>query len=170
MRKTFMSLLLAALALPACAKDRQGAPTTPPPPPQFEAANEAPEPSATPASDERQAPIAPDDQVLFALVSAELEPAAMKVLDDVAAWVKADPGRSLVLKGHADPSGDASHNFLLSSRRADTVASYLQFRGVPREQLAILAVGEADAVVEPADANRRVLIYGMAAGEPTASR
>lgn len=168
--KMLLSILVTSLTMSACSKERPAQTIPPPPPPQFEAATTEPEPTATPASEERRTSIAPDDQVLFAFDSAELEPAAMKVLDDVAVWVKADPARAVVLKGHADATGPISHNFALSSSRAETVAGYLTFRGVPREQIAVIAVGEADAVIEPADANRRVIIYGMAPAEPTASR
>jgi OOP family OmpA-OmpF porin len=169
--KTFISLLVTSLAMSAaCAKDSARTTTPPPPPPEFEATADAPAPAPTPASEERQDPIMPEDQVLFAFDSAELEPSTLKVLDDVAVWVKADPARAIVVKGHADSSGTVAHNFQLSGRRAETVASYLAFRGVPREQVVIVAVGEAGAVLEPADSNRRVVLYGLESVPPTASR
>ncbi|HVV88217.1 MAG TPA: OmpA family protein [Kofleriaceae bacterium] len=170
MRNTMITVLV-SLGLAGCASHRQA--RTLPPPPDFEATARTTVPAAvgdTAASTGRTQPIAPQDQVLFALDSSQLAPTAAPVLDDVVAWVKANPHRSIVIKGQADPSGSTDHNFELSSRRAAAVADFLYTRGVPREQVAIIAVGESDAVLQPPDANRRVVIYGVTPGPATASR
>lgn len=170
---TFVNLLaavgLAGGGLVACA-DTRPAPMQPEPqpPPEFESAA-APEPTETPASTERQEPIAPEDQVLFAFDSAELAPGATSVLDDAVAWVQGDPTRTILIRGHADPIGAAEYNLDLSARRAETVAAYLEMKGVSRRQISITAVGEQAAVVEPAGGNRRVIIFGMTADPANAA-
>mgnify|MGYP003372886032 CR=1 FL=1 len=130
----------------------------------------SPEAAATPASEGRTEMIAPEDQVQFANDSTVLEPSAIAILDDVAAWVKADRSRTILVKGHADATGTVAYNLDLSSRRAETVASYLYGRGVAREQVAIVAVGEDAAVLAPATSNRRVVIYALSTGAATAAR
>ena len=167
MRKTSLVSLLAALGLAACA-DQKSFETIPPPPPEFEE-TASPEPAGTPASTGRQEPIDPQDQILFGLDSAEIPPSAHDVLDTVVEWLRADPMRQLILRGHADPSGPEAYNLDLSARRAEAVASYLLERGVARGQIAVTAKGEVNAMVEPAGGNRRVLMFGMTR-ESTASR
>lgn len=162
MRNSKLVKLLGALGLATIAACAESKPleTVPPAPPEFEA-TAAPEPTETPASTERQEPIAPEDQVLFGLGSATLGPAAGPVLDDVAAWVQADPTRTILVRGQADASGSTEFNLDLSARRAEAVADYLVEKGVNRRQISITATGEQAAVVEPAGGNRRVVIYGM---------
>ncbi len=162
------SLFAATLGLAACS--RGGSSDTLPTPPEFEAAAASPEAAATPASEGRTEMIAPEDQVQFANDSTVLEPSAIAILDDVAAWVKADRSRTILVKGHADATGTVAYNLDLSSRRAETVASYLYGRGVAREQVAIVAVGEDAAVLAPATSNRRVVIYALSTGAATAAR
>lgn len=166
----FAALGLATGGLAACAEDKP-IETIPPPPPDFEA-SPSPDPTPTPASTERQEPIAPEDQVLFGLDSATLQPGANAVLDDVAAWVQADPTRTILVRGQADPSGTADYNLDLSARRAEAVADYLVSKGVSRQQISITATGEQAAVVEPPGGNRRVVIFGMTPepGDASASR
>jgi OOP family OmpA-OmpF porin len=167
MRKSSLLVsLLASLGLAGCA-DQKPFETIPTPPPEFEA-TAAPEPTEQPASSERQEPIDPEDQVLFGFDSAELAPQSRPVLDDVASWLRADPSRQLLIRGHADPAGPDAYNLDLSARRAETVAAYLEQRGVSRDQVAITAVGELDAQIEPAAGNRRVLLFAMS--DATASR
>lgn len=152
MRNPLLVSFLAAVGLAACA-DQKPFETIPPPPPEFEAAS-SPEPTETPASTERDRPIDPEDQVLFGLDSAELDPSAHAVLDAAVEWLRADPMRQLLIRGHADPSGPEAYNLDLSARRAEAVAAYLQDQGVSRAQIAVTAKGEVDAMVEPADGNR----------------
>jgi hypothetical protein len=55
------------------------------------------------------------------------------------------------LQGGASSTGTAAHNMALSRRRADSVARYLESRGVPGNQLQIDAVGEGFATTTPAE-------------------
>jgi outer membrane protein OmpA-like peptidoglycan-associated protein len=66
-----------------------------------------------------------------------------KKLDEVAAWLSADPKRTAVVKGSADPSGSAKMNEDLSFRRAETVATELATMGVAPAR--VVAVGEGEA-------------------------
>jgi peptidoglycan-associated lipoprotein len=134
MRNSTVVSFLLTLGLAGCAHDRPAHKTLPPPP-DFEASTATtPARSDTPASTGRAQQIAPEDQVLFALDSTTLEPTATPVLDDIATWVKADPSHTILIRGHADASGSTEHNFELSARRAQAVASYLYDRASRRSR------------------------------------
>ncbi|MGI9222710.1 MAG: OmpA family protein, partial [Woeseiaceae bacterium] len=50
--------------------------------------------------------------------------------------------------GHTDSTGSESHNQLLSERRASTVSSYLQSRGVDEQRMITLGLGEAMPIAD----------------------
>jgi len=50
--------------------------------------------------------------------------------------------------GHADRLGSETYNQKLSERRADAVRDYLVAKGVPREKIETLGVGEKQPVVQ----------------------
>jgi outer membrane protein OmpA-like peptidoglycan-associated protein len=81
------------------------------------------------------------------------------VLAQVAAWMKADRGREVVVQGHADAAGDSTYNMDLSSRRARSVAEFLRSMGVARDRIIVVAEGERAALIQPAEGNRRVVIF-----------
>ncbi|MCE9574854.1 MAG: OmpA family protein [Deltaproteobacteria bacterium] len=165
---TIAAFLFASLIASAgCSSEKHAA--TVPAAPEFK---DPPALEARPASaaSDGAMRIAPEDQVFFALDSAVLQPSALPLLDDVAAWVLANPERTLRVQGFADPVGTKDYNLALSMRRADAVVAYLRTRGVPTAQLTTAAVGEHDAVLEPRSANRRVVIYATALEQPAAAR
>jgi len=84
-------------------------------------------------------------------------------LDQVAATYRADPGRRLLLTGHTDRSGSAAVNRAAGLRRAVTVRTELEKRGVPRNVMTIASFGEGQPLVPTEDGvrevqNRRVVI------------
>lgn len=101
----------------------------------------------------------------FAFDSAELKPAMMGVLDDVAAKVKASPGdETLSVVGHTDSTGPDAYNQGLSERRADAAARYLIDRGVASDRIVTKGMGERQPVADNGSregraANRRVEIH-----------
>ncbi len=150
------SVFLSGATLGACSKSKK-AETTPAPvetiqPPGETAQAPTPEPAVG------DTPIT-GDQVFFALDSAELTVSGRAGLDEVVTWVKADPERTILIRGHADKSGEADYNLDLSARRAQSVGAYLKAQGVADKQIILAAVGEALANREPDSANRRVVIY-----------
>ncbi|MDO9002348.1 MAG: OmpA family protein [Aquabacterium sp.] len=79
----------------------------------------------------------------FQLGSAEVPPSLKKQLDVFAEVLKSKKGSGSVVKieGHADASGSAEANLVLSQRRADAVKSYLVEQGVDPTLLASVGVG-----------------------------
>lgn len=99
----------------------------------------------------------------FKLGSAELPDALKKQLEVFAEVLKArrGSGKTVVIEGHADASGAATANKLLSQQRADAVKDYLVQQGADAAMLKPMGVG-ADDLKNPNDPygaeNRRVEI------------
>jgi peptidoglycan-associated lipoprotein len=83
----------------------------------------------------------------FDFDTAELEPADRDVLQQIATCVTTGPlkGKKLELVGRADPRGTTEYNLGLGTRRAGTVATYLERLGVHEAQLAETTRGALDA-------------------------
>lgn len=85
----------------------------------------------------------------FAFDSAELKPAMMGTLDDVAAKVKASKGdEMLTIVGHTDSTGPEAYNQGLSERRAQAAADYLAGQGVSASKMTIKGMGESSPVAD----------------------
>jgi outer membrane protein OmpA-like peptidoglycan-associated protein len=79
--------------------------------------------------------------VLFAFNSADLDPGAKPVLDDVARWLKGNPRVRLEIQGHTDNFGGAAPNLTLSQKRAEAVRAYLVAGGVDGGRLTAKGFG-----------------------------
>ena len=66
------------------------------------------------------------------------------VLDQIAQMLSNRPGSIIELRGYADGAASAAANTGLSLKRATAVARLLTARGVVRERILILGLGEAD--------------------------
>ncbi|MCA1941951.1 MAG: OmpA family protein, partial [Caenispirillum bisanense] len=101
--------------------------------------------------------------VTFPLGAAVLAPEARATLDAVLTdWRQEKPAR-VVIAGHTDTVGDTVSNLLLSQKRAEAVASYLEGKGLPAAAMALEAYGEEQPAVKTGDGvkeprNRRVEI------------
>jgi OOP family OmpA-OmpF porin len=51
-------------------------------------------------------------------------------------------GGPIILRGHSDSRGYDGDNLVTSRKRAETVRAYLEEKGVPRERMSIIALGE----------------------------
>lgn len=119
--------------------------------------------TASVKEDERGLVITLSGQVLFASGKASLLPASRDALDNVAAALKANPDREIIVEGHTDSVGSTSFNEDLSQRRAVAVREYLIEQGVPAEMIRARGRGEEEPVETNATAegranNRRVEI------------
>ncbi|MCA9668916.1 MAG: OmpA family protein [Myxococcales bacterium] len=87
-----------------------------------------------------------------------LDAAAKTSLKQVAARIKAHPGKPLLrIEGHSDSSGRRRTNYRLSAKRAASVRAFLIKQGVPAKQLQAVGYG-ATRPLKPntSDANRRL--------------
>lgn len=160
--RIILSTLLLSLPLVAgaCSHSSGKSSDTVPAAPEFaEARGETVVESKDMSASDAENAIPPEDQIFFRNDSADLNDDGKKLLGDVATWVMAEPGRQIVLEGHADKTGTADHNLDLSSRRAVSAANYLRSLNVPDERIVVTAVGEGEATVGPTRGNRRVVIF-----------
>jgi outer membrane protein OmpA-like peptidoglycan-associated protein len=103
------------------------------------------------------------EDVLFAFDRADLQPGSEIVLDRVAQFLVDHPDRSIEIEGHTDAVGSNEYNERLSRERAESVASYLERRGIDRARIDTAGFGETRPLVantSPAarQQNRRVEI------------
>ncbi len=66
--------------------------------------------------------------------------------------------------GHTDSTGNDQYNMTLSQRRANSVAAYLENRGIPGNRLTVIGMGETQPIADNNTAagraqNRRVELY-----------
>jgi outer membrane protein OmpA-like peptidoglycan-associated protein len=103
------------------------------------------------------------ETVYFAFDSSTIPGQERGKLAQVSDWMKANPGRSLFLAGHADKRGTPEYNRALGERRALAVREYLVGLGLPATSLYTNSYGADRPAVEgdTEDAyakNRRVQI------------
>ncbi len=87
--------------------------------------------------------------VMFDTGQATLKRGAYDTLDRLASTLRDRPGRNVVIEGHTDNVGSEQSNQGLSERRAQSVQTALQQRGVGSSQ--IIAVGRGES--SPIDSN-----------------
>ncbi len=80
--------------------------------------------------------------VTFGVDSADLRSDFFAVLDSVALVAEEYDKTLIEVIGHTDSTGPADHNQRLSERRANTVSSYLQNRGIDGRRIAAAGFGE----------------------------
>jgi len=102
-------------------------------------------------------------QLTFALNSAELTADDKKILDEVAETLTRLKFISGTVIGHTDSSGSDAYNQKLSERRAQSVATYLEGKGIGAGRLAVSGKGESEPVADNATKegraqNRRVVL------------
>lgn len=101
--------------------------------------------------------------VLFDTGRAELNAGAARTLDQLAAFMKDNPERSIQIEGYTDSVGSDQYNQVLSERRANAVKNALADRGVMPNRVTARGFGEASPVASNDNAagrqqNRRVEI------------
>jgi outer membrane protein OmpA-like peptidoglycan-associated protein len=101
--------------------------------------------------------------VLFASGKAMLLPGAQNSLGQVADALKDQPNATITVEGHTDSTGSDVTNLELSRARAESVASFLLSRGLPKEQVTTAGLGPSRPVAsndtpEGRATNRRVEI------------
>jgi len=93
----------------------------------------------------------------FSTGSADLNARAFPVLDSVAKVLVKYNKTIVEAVGHTDNVGRAESNQSLSERRANTVAQYLIARGIVRERVIIVGVGEERPMADNSTAEGRAL-------------
>jgi outer membrane protein OmpA-like peptidoglycan-associated protein len=113
-----------------------------------------PEPAVEP-------PLITFDDVLFDFDRATLRPEADAILAPALELLQADPAMAIEIEGHTDWIGSDAYNDGLSQRRAQAVVEWLVARGIERERISAVGLGESEPVATNRTAagrqlNRRV--------------
>ncbi len=109
--------------------------------------------------------------VLFDSGGSQLKPGAQLLLDRLAGYLEQNPGTRIIIEGHTDSVGSDAMNQGLSERRADAVAAALQVRGINRDRVEPVGLGEAFPIATNdttagREENRRVeVVLSNAQGE-----
>jgi outer membrane protein OmpA-like peptidoglycan-associated protein len=111
-----------------------------------------------------------DSGILFAVNSADLQPAGRQNLTDLAQSLRDYPGTDVLVVGHTDSTGTAEYNQGLSERRAASARTYLLGAGLEAGRVTAVGRGltEPIATNDTADGrqqNRRVEIAIFASEE-----
>ena len=104
-----------------------------------------------------------DYELHFAYDSAQLEPAAKRILDMIARDINTYKPGEVTVAGYTDTAGDEDYNIKLSERRAQAVSDALTQYGIPNRVLQKKAYGEKHNAVKTNDGvalkeNRRVVV------------
>jgi peptidoglycan-associated lipoprotein len=109
------------------------------------------------------------DTIFFAFDSSNIAGAERSKLQAVGDWLKANPGHSLFLAGHADKRGTPEYNRALGERRALAVREYLVGLGLSADTLYTNSYGSdrpaVDGDTEEAYAKNRRVEIGVIVGK-----
>ncbi|MCK7549486.1 OmpA family protein [Marinobacter koreensis] len=105
-------------------------------------------------------------KIRFSSGSKSLSQSDMKLLDNIATFVRADSTiERIFVDGHTDRRGSRIDNRALSEDRANVVADYLKFRGVPEDLIIVRAHGDRYPISSRPSENRRTTIRLQRKGE-----
>ena len=99
--------------------------------------------------------------IYFMYDSSEVMPEYISVINAHANYLASNPGKTVVLEGHADERGSPEYNIALGEQRAKSVAKLMQLQGASDGQLQTVSFGEEKPAVPGHDEsawqqNRRV--------------
>lgn len=81
--------------------------------------------------------------VNFELDSDILTASGLRLLDDVAATLRAHGNTQVEVDGHADATGPAGYNFKLAQKRARAAREFLIYRGIDSQRITVKSYGES---------------------------
>jgi len=83
-----------------------------------------------------------EEFVFFDFDSATLSEASRSELDQMVAWLKANPEHVTAIYGQTDELGTATYNYKLGLLRAEAVRDYLRAKGVKSSRIKVESQGE----------------------------
>lgn len=107
--------------------------------------------------------------VLFETDQATLTPEGLARVRQIATFLNAHPGQSVVIEGHTDAVGSAGYNQELSEARAATVTAALLASGVTDQRVIYTGLGESSPIASNTSPtgrqlNRRVEVVFVSRG------
>lgn len=86
--------------------------------------------------------------IYFDFDSYTVKPEFQSVLEAHARFIKAAPGRKVMLEGHTDDRGGREYNLALGQKRAEAVRRALGLLGVPDNQMEAVSFGKEKPAVQ----------------------
>ncbi|MCP4671976.1 MAG: peptidoglycan-associated lipoprotein Pal, partial [Desulfobacula sp.] len=83
-----------------------------------------------------------NQDIHFEYDSSKLSSMAKTLLQEKAAWLKANYSVSVIVEGHCDDRGTTEYNLALGERRASAAKAYLINLGVSAARLGTISYGE----------------------------
>ncbi len=84
--------------------------------------------------------------IYFTFDSSEVAADYLSIVTAHAEYLSANPGKSVVLEGHADERGSREYNIALGERRGLSVANLMKLQGVSASQIQVVSYGEEKPV------------------------
>jgi peptidoglycan-associated lipoprotein len=103
--------------------DALSAPGLPPPPEQF-------------------VPVPRLADIHFDYDAYTIRPDDTPILDENAAWIRANPAGLVLIEGHTDERGTSDYNLSLGDLRAAAARNYLIAHGIPAERMVAISYGK----------------------------
>ncbi|MBA1338753.1 MAG: peptidoglycan-associated lipoprotein [Pelagibacterales bacterium] len=125
--KNTLIVILASLALTACATQKSGKMTS-----DIYTGSDTVEYLATGVK----------DRVFFATNKSTLTTAARDSLRKQAAWMRKKSKVSVTVEGHADERGTREYNLALGEKRANSVKDYLMTYGISGNRISVVSYGK----------------------------
>lgn len=82
------------------------------------------------------------DRVFFATDSSVVDSDGQNVLNNQAAWLKANTSVNVTIEGHADERGTREYNIALGERRATAAKNYLVSQGIAASRVSTISYGK----------------------------
>ena len=82
------------------------------------------------------------DRVFFDFDQYNIRSDQRNTVEALAAWLDANPSKTLTVEGHADERGTREYNLALGERRANSVRDYLVALGINPARLTTVSFGE----------------------------
>lgn len=80
--------------------------------------------------------------IYFLYDSSDVQPEYIPVINNHANYLASNPGKTIVLEGHADERGSPEYNIALGEQRAKAVVKLMKLQGAKDEQIQIVSFGE----------------------------
>ena len=80
--------------------------------------------------------------VHFDFDKSNIRPADAKILDDSAAYLKANANLLVLIEGHCDERGTNEYNLALGERRAKASMAYLVSKGIDAGRITLVSYGK----------------------------
>jgi peptidoglycan-associated lipoprotein len=125
------AMLIAALALGACASKPEGAD-----------ANAAAAAGAARPGSAQDFVVNVGDRVFFETDSSEITVQGRDTLDKQAQWLTRYGQYAFTIEGHADERGTREYNIALGARRAQATRDYLASRGISPQRMRTISFGK----------------------------